>query len=131
MLTLQIPLDCTVHEMVSLHKNLEIPWDNRETSVHWAAMATRDSESSVMDRNCVLKKMVEPTEEPDHEIVPGTLRSIQVLLSAIADYSQYLCDVDSIHFEDTLMFQVSFAFSFYLIWQMNLADEFDSNQTDP
>lgn len=52
------------------------------------------------------KKIVQPTAEPLHEVTPGTSNSIHLLLNATVAFSEYSCDVEDIHFKDTLMFQV-------------------------
>lgn len=53
-----------------------------------------------------VKKIVKESREPNFQIVPGTSQSVQLLIYATVDYSDYLCDVDVIDFDDTLMFEV-------------------------
>lgn len=53
------------------------------------------------------RKVVEPVNEPIHEILPGTTKCIQVMLNAIVAFSTYSCLVKEINFKDTLMFQVA------------------------
>lgn len=82
----------------------ESSWDDRETEVRWVAMNSdaREQETNVE----MVKKTVEPVNEPTHEIVPGTMKCIQVLLNAIVAFSKYSCSIKEINFKDTLMFQV-------------------------
>ena len=60
------------------------------------------------DVEFLLKKIVEPTIEPKHEVVPGTSKSIHLLLNAVVAFSECLCTVENVCFKDTLMFQVDF-----------------------
>ena len=51
------------------------------------------------------KKMVDTEPEPGFTEVAESVRNVELLVSAIADYTQCSCKVESIHFKDTLMFQ--------------------------
>jgi hypothetical protein len=50
------------------------------------------------------------TKEPEFEIVAETLQHLELCIYAIADYSDYYCDIKCINFDDTLMFQVKILF---------------------
>lgn len=79
-------------------------WDDRETEVRWVVMNSdvREQETNME----IAKKTVEPVNEPSHEIVPGTIKCIQVLLNITVAFSKYSCPVKEINFKNTLMFQV-------------------------
>lgn len=63
------------------------------------------------------KKTVEPVDEPSHEIVPGTIKCIRVLLNATVAFSKYSCPVKEINFKNTLMFQVvHYNYRFYILY---------------
>lgn len=79
----------------------EIAWDDRQTEVHWKKIY-RDPSAN----DDLLKKMVEPTNESMHNIVPGTTKILQLLLNANVAYSEYSCIVEEVFFKDTLMYQV-------------------------
>lgn len=78
----------------------EIAWDDRQTEVQWK----KYHDASTNDD--LLKKIVEPTVESIHNIVPGTTKILQLLLNVIVAYSEYSCIVEEIFFKDTLMYQV-------------------------
>lgn len=90
----------------------ESSWDDRETEVRWMAINSdvREQETNTE----MAKKTIEPVNEPSHEIVPGTIKCIQVLLNAIVAFSKYSCSVKEINFKNTLMFQVVYyTYGFY------------------
>lgn len=84
-----------------------VGWDDRQTEVRWERIH-HDLMDRLSDLNLLLKKIVEPTIEAKHEILAGTNRSIDLLLNAIVAFSECLCTVQEICFNDTLMFQVDF-----------------------
>ena len=51
------------------------------------------------------KKIIETEAEPAYTEVVESVRSIDLLVSAVADYCKYTCKTTSVHFKDTLMFQ--------------------------
>ena len=51
------------------------------------------------------KKVIETAVEPSYQEVTDTARTIDLLVSANADYSQFKCKTESVHFKDTLMLQ--------------------------
>lgn len=51
------------------------------------------------------RKVVEVEPEPPSNEVDGSMRSLELLVSANADYSKLKCKADAIQFKDTLMFQ--------------------------
>ena len=51
------------------------------------------------------KKIVETEPEPAYTEVVESVRNVDLLVTAVADYSKYTCKTTSIHFRDTLMFQ--------------------------
>lgn len=61
-------------------------------------------------------------EEPSYDIVPGSNRDIQFLVSAVADYSQFSCSVTEIFYKDTLMFEVNSSSTDFIIILIMLVD---------
>ena len=51
------------------------------------------------------KKIVETEPEPAFTEVVELARSVDLLVSAVADYCKCTCKTSSIHYRDTLMFQ--------------------------
>ncbi|XP_035827636.1 hydrocephalus-inducing protein [Aplysia californica] len=51
------------------------------------------------------KKMIETEPEPQYTEVAESTRTVELLISAISDFTQCTCKVESVHFKDTLMFQ--------------------------
>lgn len=45
--------------------------------------------------------------EPAHKVLSNSNRYIPILVSAVADFSSYECEVDSIKFPETFVFDVS------------------------
>ena len=51
------------------------------------------------------KKIIETEPEPAYTEAVESVRSVDLLVSAVADYCKYTCKTTSIHFRDTLMLQ--------------------------
>lgn len=51
------------------------------------------------------RKVIETEPEPSNTEVADSTRNVELLVSALADYSKYKCKVESINFKETLMFQ--------------------------
>jgi len=51
------------------------------------------------------KKVVEVEAEPTSTEVPESSRAVDLLVTAVADFSKVKCKLDAIKFKDTLMFQ--------------------------
>ena len=51
------------------------------------------------------KKVVETEPEPSYTEVSESARTVELLVSANADFSKVKCKTEAIHFRDTLMFQ--------------------------
>ncbi|XP_018048361.1 PREDICTED: hydrocephalus-inducing protein [Atta colombica] len=94
-------LECTVCAIELANSVKESSWDDRETQVRWVTINSDAKEPNAE----IAKKTIEPVNEPKHEIIPGTMKCIQVLLNAIVAFSQYSCSVKEINFKNTLMFQ--------------------------
>ncbi|XP_076763005.1 hydrocephalus-inducing protein [Xylocopa sonorina] len=124
-------IDCFVCEIITEHPTDEVVWDDRQTEVRWKRLHENLSEPS--DLESLAKKIVEPTVEARHEVVPGTGKSIQLLLSAAVAFSDCSCDVKEIHFKDTLMFQTR-EYTFTLsnpgivntmyVWKINMDEQY-------
>ena len=61
------------------------------------------------------KKIIETEPEPSFTEV-GEARNVELLVSAISDYTQVSCKVESVHFKDTLMFQTR-VYRYYTTWK--------------
>lgn len=97
----------------------QIPdWDDRMKSVRWVNNAPVQPPSEMMTDDRVLqstlpkpivgpakKKIVETDPEPACSIVEDSNRHLELLISAVANYARYECDVKEIKFKDTLMYQ--------------------------
>ncbi|XP_018351511.1 PREDICTED: hydrocephalus-inducing protein homolog [Trachymyrmex septentrionalis] len=122
-------LECIVCAIQLANSVKESSWDDRETQVRWITINSDAKEPNAE----IAKKTVEPVNEPEHEIVPGTTKCIQVLLNAIVAFSKYSCSVKEINFKNTLMFQTSehsFIFANTGIvdveytWQINMDEQY-------
>ncbi|XP_011690792.1 PREDICTED: hydrocephalus-inducing protein-like [Wasmannia auropunctata] len=124
-------LECTVCAIELADPSKESSWDDRETEVRWVVM---NSDAGEQETNTeIAKKIVEPVNEPSHEVVPGTTKCIQVLLNVTVAFSKYSCSVKEINFKNTLMFQTSeHAFTFSntgtvdveYAWQINMDEQY-------
>lgn len=91
----------------SMHQEDLNSWDDRLTTVQWVDVDIDEEESEYISTETTKRKVVIPTKEPSHEVLPGTWRTIKLIFSVIAAYTEFACDVAEINFMDTLMFQVS------------------------
>ncbi|KAG7200298.1 hypothetical protein KM043_017763 [Ampulex compressa] len=98
------PIECAICEIGVADSSEETAWDDRQTVVQWEEMDSGIGNHRP-DVETLARKVVEPAIEPDHQIVPGTAKHIEVLLNAIVAFSQYSCTVNEVNFKDTLMFQ--------------------------
>lgn len=108
---LQTCIECTICA-IELADPSKVSWDDRETEVRWVTM--NDGEQEI-NTETLVRKAVEPVNEPSHEIVLGTTKCIQVLLNAIVAFSKYFCPVKEINFKDSLMFQVNYNHDLFCI----------------
>ncbi|XP_041376326.1 hydrocephalus-inducing protein-like isoform X3 [Gigantopelta aegis] len=115
---------CSVSKIVYTKPNEEVAdWDDRLRTVKWISTAHVCTEACT-EQPCALltpqgplkKKVVEPEPEPEHTLMDGTTRTVELLVSGIADYCRYKCDELAIRFKDTLMFQTR-------VFQMKLMNE--------
>ena len=110
---MQTPLECAICEIqFSEDQERDSLWDDRQTTIEWipeiADSRSEETESheDYIGADGIAKQVIVPSIEPSHVIVPGTARTLQLLLSAVAAYSEYLCAIREINFKETLMFQV-------------------------
>ena len=109
-----------INQIILEEPIIEPSWDSRQTRDVWTEKypSLSDFEESSFatdhEENSYVQKIICAIREPAYEIVPKTSQSVQLLVSAIADYSDYECDVEVINFEDTLMFQVSNLMTLYI-----------------
>ena len=93
-------------------------WDDRMRTVKWVDVSITPSttESTTIKPNTpapltpsssrpAKKKVVETEPEPHFTDIPETARTVDLLVSAIADHCKYKCKTESVKFKDTLMFQ--------------------------
>ncbi|XP_074644164.1 hydrocephalus-inducing protein homolog [Tubulanus polymorphus] len=87
-------------------------WDDRMRIVKWvdiAPPATASADGSKTPGSATTrpakKKVVETEVEPVFNEIGESSRTMDLLVSANADYCQYKCKTESITFKDTLMFQ--------------------------
>ncbi|XP_011879966.1 PREDICTED: hydrocephalus-inducing protein-like [Vollenhovia emeryi] len=109
-------LECTVCTIELADPSKE-SWDDREAEVRWVAINSHAGEQKANAE--MAKKTVEPVNEPSHEIMPGTIKCIQVLLNATVAFSKYSCPVKQINFKDTLMFQVIYTLQLLILLKRN------------
>ncbi|KAJ3270503.1 hypothetical protein HDV01_007759 [Terramyces sp. JEL0728] len=76
----------------------ESDWDDRMISVKWVHSEQLGTKINIP------KKVVESVTEPHFDII-GSVSDYHMQITGFADYSVYECDVNSIHFKSTLMFQ--------------------------
>lgn len=102
-----------------------VDWDDRMKSVQWVNVAPPrppsldgSGTSSVLKQSHMARvatpakrKVIETDPEPAHSVVDDSHRDLEVLLSAVADFTKYSCPVKEVRFKDTLMYQ-SKAFTF-------------------
>nr|CAD7396122.1 unnamed protein product [Timema poppensis] len=113
-----LELQCTIANINLLSPNLgTTAWDDRQKVTSWRketnpANSNPGSFSSFMSQELSIVKLqeyrlkvVDMEDEPDHEIISGTVRSFSLLVSAVADYTKCSYSTYHIHFKDTLMFQ--------------------------
>ncbi|XP_014206280.1 hydrocephalus-inducing protein-like [Copidosoma floridanum] len=106
----QIPLSCDINEIILVEPITEPLWDNRQMTVSWMEKYPSMSDLETYEDNeedMYMKKMIKEIEEPLFHVVPETLETVRLLVSATVNYSEYQCNINAIKFEDTLMFQTS------------------------
>ncbi|XP_070194710.1 hydrocephalus-inducing protein homolog isoform X4 [Littorina saxatilis] len=92
-------------------------WDDRIRTVKWVDVGptpTQTADGSVVKsqpstpqipQRPMKKKIVETELEPAYIEVVESARTVDLLVSAVADFCKHTCKTTSIHFRDTLMFQ--------------------------
>ncbi|KAJ3106206.1 hypothetical protein HDU97_006839 [Phlyctochytrium planicorne] len=87
---------CKLSKIRYLSQNVETEWDDRVKSVRWQVHDNRATAP---------RKIVEQYPEPNYDVLTSAVAEHSLLLNALADFSTYECDVSSIRFKSTLMFQ--------------------------
>uniref|UniRef100_A0A2C9K9X8 HYDIN/VesB/CFA65-like Ig-like domain-containing protein n=1 Tax=Biomphalaria glabrata TaxID=6526 RepID=A0A2C9K9X8_BIOGL len=113
----QVPIQCRVAKII-FDKPMEMicDWDDKVQVVKWVdnnppATPTfpneNGSRSHVPENNLKpsKKKVVETEPEPQYTEIADSARDIELLVSGVADYTKCSCEVESIHFKSTPMFQ--------------------------
>ncbi|KAK9306551.1 hypothetical protein QLX08_002752 [Tetragonisca angustula] len=125
-------IECSICEILIEYSETETNWDDRQVEIHWEKVH-HELMGPLSDVEFLLKKIVEPTIEPKHEVVPGTSKSIHLLLNAVVAFSECLCTVENVCFKDTLMFQTrEFTFSIsnpgmvdtIFAWKINMDEQY-------
>ena len=89
-------------------------WDDRIRTVKWVDVPMSPATDSgtgggtktaTTTPRPAKRKVVETEPEPPNSEVPDSVRNVEMLVNATADYSKYKCKVEQIHFKETLMFQ--------------------------
>ncbi|XP_059164883.1 hydrocephalus-inducing protein homolog isoform X3 [Physella acuta] len=109
----QVPLQCKVTKIV-FDKPIEqvCDWDDKIQVVKWVdnlsatpTLTESGSKSTVAPVKTGKKKVIETETEPANTEIPDTSRDLELLVSAIIDFTKCTCDVETIHFKSTPMFQ--------------------------
>ncbi|KAI8854495.1 hypothetical protein BC829DRAFT_439199 [Chytridium lagenaria] len=87
---------CKLAKIRYLSQTSEPDWDDRIKSVRWQL---------VENKTAAPRKIVEQYPEPAYEVLNNTISEHHLLLSALADYCSYECDVSAIRFKNTFMYQ--------------------------
>ncbi|XP_076659704.1 hydrocephalus-inducing protein homolog [Halictus rubicundus] len=124
-------MECIVNEIDGTQLMNGAAWDDRQTEVRWEKMYTDIEQPKNVE--VLAKKTVQPAPEPAADTIPGTNKSIQVVLTAIVAFSEYSCPVQNIYFKDTLMFQTR-VYTFVLsnpgsvnttyIWKISMDEQY-------
>ncbi|NWU95982.1 HYDIN protein, partial [Upupa epops] len=93
-------------------------WDDRLRTIKWVD-AMRDPEAMWP----VKKKVIETDPEPVHTVLEKSSRVMELLLSAVIDYAEFMLDTNLIQFKETLIFQTR-TFTFQLANTGNVALEY-------
>ncbi|XP_069696767.1 hydrocephalus-inducing protein-like [Periplaneta americana] len=94
-------------------------WDDRQSVIKWVSNIDDDEADNskesrktlgggcvnIVENRRMLRKIIDAVDEPDHEVIDGTVRDVLCHISAVADYTKYECSTDEIHIKDTLMLQ--------------------------
>ncbi|CAF1435300.1 unnamed protein product, partial [Didymodactylos carnosus] len=107
---------CTITKITFEQPTNEIPdWDDRMRSIKWIdvpqqALLTDSfdnfSEQFTTPRTRpARRKVIEQEQEPDNQQVDDQQRSMDLYVSAVADYSRYKCSEHEIRYMDTAMLQ--------------------------
>ncbi|OXB57221.1 hypothetical protein ASZ78_016396 [Callipepla squamata] len=93
-------------------------WDDRLHTVRWV-----DASRGEAAMWPVKKKVIETDPEPAHTVLEKSSREVELCLSAVIDYADFMLDVDVIQFKETLLFQTR-TFPFRLSNTGNVALEY-------
>ncbi|KAL6479129.1 hypothetical protein MHYP_G00125620 [Metynnis hypsauchen] len=75
-------------------------WDDLCRTIKWVDMGKQAS-----PQQPAKKKVVETDPEPVHLVVENSSRELELRISATCDYTTFECDAESIHFNDTMLYQ--------------------------
>ncbi|XP_077975805.1 hydrocephalus-inducing protein homolog isoform X2 [Styela clava] len=77
-------------------------WDDRLRVVKWIDVQRQPNDKTSRPAK---KKVVETEAEPEHTVIEGSSRSLDLALCANVNYAKFNCQTEIINFKDTLMFQ--------------------------
>ncbi|XP_076848184.1 hydrocephalus-inducing protein homolog isoform X3 [Brachyhypopomus gauderio] len=75
-------------------------WDDRLHTVRWVETGTHASTQHPAKR-----KVVETDPEPSHLVSENSSRELELRISATCNYTKFKCDVETIQFKDTMLYQ--------------------------
>ena len=87
-------------------KWVDVSQNDRTTTREEGLSSGGQKATSEVGRERPTKKKVYETEtEPAHTVIEDSARTLSMGVSAKVDYAAFECQVNQIHFKDTLMFQ--------------------------
>ncbi|XP_069113582.1 hydrocephalus-inducing protein homolog isoform X2 [Argopecten irradians] len=106
-------VNCKVNKITFDKPEKVSDWDDRIRTVKWVDVPTSPQPSSVNDggnkaplsSRPAKKKVIETETEPAFTEVSDTTRQVDLLVTALCDYSKYKCKIEAVNYRDTLMFQ--------------------------
>ncbi|KAJ3115022.1 hypothetical protein HDU96_001327 [Phlyctochytrium bullatum] len=87
---------CKTSKIRYLSQTIDPDWDDRIKSVRWQLSDSKAGQP---------RKILEQYPEPTFDTVANSTGEHQLLLTALADYANYECDVANIRFKNTFMYQ--------------------------
>ncbi|XP_035275425.1 hydrocephalus-inducing protein homolog [Anguilla anguilla] len=95
------PVRCRVCRISFPRPVDQVPdWDDRQRTVKWVDAGKQGPAQAPAKR-----KVLETDPEPEHSVLDGSSRELELLISAVCDHAQFSCPTDSIRFRDTLLYQ--------------------------
>ncbi|XP_047451812.1 hydrocephalus-inducing protein homolog [Mugil cephalus] len=97
------PMRCKVCQVqFQLPVDQVADWDDRQRTVQWLSSSQQTSESSQQPEK---NKVIKTDPEPCCSVVEGSQWELDLRISAVCDYVKLSCNVDSLLFKDTMLYQ--------------------------